>query len=114
MTTIAYRDGILAADSLCTVDDMVAGECRKITKFKKGKKQILAGGAGSKHAVENFLNWVDNGAPEEDLDKIHGDFNGFLAIKKGKKDPKIYICCRISLLFGMLMRMYSQRGLVEK
>ena len=57
MTTIAFRDGVLAADSFAT-DDACALQVRKIVRLPKGD---VAGGAGSLPEVAKALQWLAKG-----------------------------------------------------
>lgn len=57
MTTIAFKDGVLAADTLLTADGIVAGHAAKI--WRHG--MLLLGGAGSTIWTEKFRTWVDGG-----------------------------------------------------
>lgn len=56
MTTIAYRDGILAADTLISGNTR-SGHMRKIGKIGN----ILYGGCGSASLVSGFMSWVRAG-----------------------------------------------------
>lgn len=68
MTTIVYRDGILAADTLMTAGPRREGFCTKIARNDKGD---LAAGAGSATEMTAFLKWflagenLDDGYPVE-------------------------------------------------
>lgn len=57
MTTIAYRGGILAADSLTTCNGLRDGYRQKI--FRVGR--VLVGGSGSSAVCLKFRDWVANG-----------------------------------------------------
>lgn len=57
MTTVAFRDGVLAADSFAT-DDASAIQVRKIARLPKGD---VAGGAGSLPEVTQALQWLAKG-----------------------------------------------------
>lgn len=57
MTTIAYRDGVLAADTLRTSNGMRDGYQRKIHKCGR----LLIAGAGSAAVCEQFRSWVLRG-----------------------------------------------------
>jgi ATP-dependent protease HslVU (ClpYQ) peptidase subunit len=78
MTTVAYRDGILVADSQLTIGSMrVPGTVSKIGKTKAG---ILYGGAGSLADLGNFFDWVqdpDDEAPD-------GEYHGLIILPTGK------------------------------
>lgn len=57
MTTIAWRDGVLASDSLAT-DDACGVFVRKSAQLGSGD---VAGGAGNLNEVTAALNWLANG-----------------------------------------------------
>lgn len=59
MTTIAYRDGVVAADTLITANGMRAGEMAKI--MRRGR--LLVGFAGASRNFEAFRNWLSAGMP---------------------------------------------------
>lgn len=56
MTTIAYRDGIMAADSQVTVGGFNACQSRKIIKLKDGS---LLGGAGSIVSTARIMRFME-------------------------------------------------------
>lgn len=56
MTTIAYRDGVLASDSLCTVGGSVCGQYDKIADIHG----FLLGGCGAIANVCKFFDWFRN------------------------------------------------------
>lgn len=58
MTTIAYRDGVLAADTGACAGDSRLGYVQKIARDKRG---ALAGAAGYATYVSTFLAWFRNG-----------------------------------------------------
>ena len=52
MTTLAYRDGVLAADTMATVGNTkLPGRVRKVWKFKDGR---LFGGAGTMENIRSL------------------------------------------------------------
>lgn len=57
MTTIAYRDGVLAADSLGTAGGYRDGHCVKIRRIGR----LLVGGCGNGAICEQFVDWVKKG-----------------------------------------------------
>lgn len=62
MTTIAYRDGILAADTGITSGNIIApGSVVKIVVMPDGR---LAGASGDASFVSMWLRWAASGAPE--------------------------------------------------
>lgn len=67
MTVIAYRDGVLAADSAFVQEDMMWGTAEKIWRRDDG---ALIGGHGSAGYCEQFRSWAmageDGDPPESD------------------------------------------------
>lgn len=65
MTTIAYRDGVLASDSRATYDDWTQSRCIKIYRAKSKvdpvKGDVLVGTAGHSSASLLFLDWLEVG-----------------------------------------------------
>jgi ATP-dependent protease HslVU (ClpYQ) peptidase subunit len=79
MTTIAYRDGVLAADSLVTLGDTkVHGYYHKIVRID----DHLIGTAGSVAACQHFLDWLREGGDESAPPK--GDYKALVVNPKGK------------------------------
>lgn len=65
MTTIAYRDGVIAADTRMCVGDSIVGDVVKIARNSNGD---LAGAAGDASYSFAFLNWftgMESGACPE-------------------------------------------------
>jgi hypothetical protein len=58
MTTIAYRDGVMAADSGAWAGDAAHGWARKLAKGPDG---TLYGTAGNAAEATTFLDWVEGG-----------------------------------------------------
>jgi len=56
VTVIAYRKGVLAADSCVSQGNMAVGSMPKIVKTPGG---WLAGGAGLASTIRAFLKWAD-------------------------------------------------------
>ena len=69
MTTIAYKDGVLAADRSVWQDDTYVGERSKITRVHTGG---LAGAAGTASFVSAFLQWA-GGVREDCPPRGEGD-----------------------------------------
>jgi ATP-dependent HslUV protease subunit HslV len=65
MTTIAYRDGVLASDSRATYDDWTQSKCIKLYRAKSKvdpvKGDVLVGTAGHSSASLLFLDWLEVG-----------------------------------------------------
>jgi hypothetical protein len=79
LTTIAYRDGVLAADSLA---DGGSGKqvCQKLHRkqITEGRKtfDVVIGICGEVFAALTFVDWYGTGKPIPDtLLNIHSDFN---------------------------------------
>jgi len=78
MTTIAYRDGVLATDSQVTYgSSYYTGAITKIAKrefYDVGEKKVhLAAGCGDAVLVQRFLNWFNDGESGEFDLKVKGD-----------------------------------------
>jgi ATP-dependent HslUV protease subunit HslV len=86
MTVVAYRDGVLAADSLATAGHVKTGQVQKIWRFDDGR---LVGGAGGAGDMSTFVAWLLGGGrgPWECRDKE----NGFSAlVVAGNGEVAIY------------------------
>jgi ATP-dependent protease HslVU (ClpYQ) peptidase subunit len=104
MTTIAYRDGVLAADSRLTVD-YGSGARKHTTKklFRKriteGKKSydVIIATAGESSPGMVFLDWYGSGKPIPDM-FLHmgGDFTCLVLTPKGLYEYDVY--CRGELI----------------
>ena len=70
MTVIAYRDGIMAADSQVTDTgaDMVYGEIDKIVSINGW----MAGAAQSVIHTQQFFRWLRGSKTEPDWESLHG------------------------------------------
>jgi ATP-dependent protease HslVU (ClpYQ) peptidase subunit len=85
MTTIAYRDGVLAADSQCQAGGRILGETRKITRIDKvDKPEMLVAVAGNLDKCQVFKQWCETGYPRNppNLKEIseNEDFGAFVII----------------------------------
>lgn len=80
MTTVAYKAGVLAADSLVTSNGVRDGAARKIAKHKG----MLLGGAGCWSTVTKFMDWVRAGAQGECPIETGGEANGFVVMPDGR------------------------------
>ena len=91
MTTIAYRDGIMAADSRTTVDSEAGGSrhfrCEKLyaVKGKTGHAVAIVGLAGESAPGLVFLDWYRSGAKTGDARLLDGeaDFTALVLTRKG-------------------------------
>ena len=82
MTIIAYRDGVMASDSLIQANGVTSGMGRKITKTKQG---FLVGGSGSFSNISLFLDWWEDEAEDKPpLNMLKIDtMNGIVVSKDG-------------------------------
>jgi hypothetical protein len=104
MTTIAYRDGILAADSRLTVDSGSGARkhfCRKLfrKRITEGKKayDVVIATAGESSPGMVFVDWYGSGKPVPDLFlHIGGDFTCLVLTPKGLFEYDLY--CRGELI----------------
>jgi ATP-dependent protease HslVU (ClpYQ) peptidase subunit len=81
VTTICYRDGILAADSLITMGDTkVHGHMRKISRVH-GFMIGLSGGAAD---CSEFLMWCKAGGDNTDHPPPKGTYSALVVDEKGK------------------------------
>lgn len=64
MTTIAYRDGILAADSMLTGYD---ADCGSVIKIRRNRHGWLGGASGNKGSTTLFMDWFLNTPPRIDV-----------------------------------------------
>lgn len=62
MTTIAYRDGVLAADTLATREGVRSSYQPKIHKLPDGRLLAKVGNAPTANALKR---WIEAGAPED-------------------------------------------------
>lgn len=108
MTTIAYKDGVLATDSRATWDGHIKSNCIKMwrtqSKVEPVKGQVLLAGAGDLYAFLLFKDWLETGGePNLHIRMVPGndgdgnDFDAFIVHKSG-----IYACnylCRIEPIY---------------
>lgn len=78
MTAIAYRDGVMAADTLVSAGTSVTGQMIKVRKIKGW----LAGASGNAASMAQFFKWVEDGM-DADVAKVE-NFSGLLVNPKGK------------------------------
>lgn len=81
MTILAYRNGILASDSLANVRGTRISAVRKIGRDPDGAIFGATGGVADCHA---FLRWCQAGRPDDAMPKLVEDhFSGLLIEKDG-------------------------------
>lgn len=70
MTTIAYRAGIIAADSRCTWDGDAGGtsimRCTKLFRKRVGKRDVVLATAGAVYSAMTFVDWYGSGKEPPD------------------------------------------------
>lgn len=86
MTTIAYRDGVMACDSLWTYDETADSLCTKIKRLSSG---ALLGGAGDNDArfFEKMLDKIKTpaGLPSRaDILAVRCCYMGLLVLPRGR------------------------------
>jgi len=85
MTTIVFRDGVLAFDSRITADTLLFGHSIK----GKITKEFMVAAAGSMQDVQAFIDWVCLGYTEESKRKFgladrEVEVEGIVVTKKGE------------------------------
>lgn len=108
MTAIAYRDGIMAADSVgwtadCHVKVTVA------PKIKRRGDGSIFGASGNTDEIKLFCEWVITGATEGEEPSITGDFGAILVTPDGK----VWACGR-KCVFYEFFGEFIALGMPEK
>lgn len=82
MTTIAYRDGVLAADSMCSTNGTYLASVDKIHRLDDGRIVGLCGQSGVCRMVVNWLNGGEKPvlAADDNLNAIIVNPDGGLAL----------------------------------
>lgn len=78
MTTIAYRDGVMAGDSLITSDNVRCGYMRKIARRDDG---ALCGVCGSASLLRAILAWFLSGEPADGRPQITDNDACFIIVR---------------------------------
>lgn len=76
MTTIAYRDGVMAADTQCSSGNRKF----RISKIKRLKCGGLLGGSGSLAAMLKIQRWAEAGFSADDAPEFGDDGGDFEAL----------------------------------
>lgn len=74
MTTIAYRDGIVAVDRASFGGGVRMAD---VIKVRRIRDKIVVG-AGDLGSLQAFTRWVERGMPGDDQPKLGDDFEGLL------------------------------------
>lgn len=106
MTTIAYRDGILAADSQCQAGSRILGSVRKIELIDTEPVRLVAA-AGNLDKCRLFLDWQRNGGLMTDRPDLRAlsdndeDFEAFVVYQTAPDIIHTYetncIACPVSI-----------------
>lgn len=89
MTTIAYRDGVLAADTATWINDgnvRCPGRTGKLRRLSDGS---LYSGAGASAQIEEFGNWLESGCKgdkpkADDISVLHIRLDGTIVLYAGE------------------------------
>jgi len=83
MTTIAYRDGRMAADSGLIGHGTIEGSFQKIMRVEHAGNVILMGVAGFAAHASLFFDWIQDGSnPKPEIEKDDG-FDGLVVRRVG-------------------------------
>ena len=104
MTTIAYKGGIIAADSRETYQTEAGGatanRCEKLFRKRVGKRDVVIGTAGGSYAGMIFVDWYGSGKPPPevllDLD-LEEDFD-VLILDGGKVWSCNHLCRPVEIV----------------
>jgi ATP-dependent protease HslVU (ClpYQ) peptidase subunit len=89
MTTITYRDGIIAADTLVYDSGVLTGQIKKVVKANNGDSDVYIAGSGTIIAINYFISnfpkilSFDFEIPEA-FTKLESDFSLFIIDKIGQ------------------------------
>lgn len=87
MTTIAFKDGILAADSRAIIGDIFVDNDKKIHE-SKGKYYAGSGASGE---IKAFIEWKEVGVDEDDRPCVDS-LSGLLVLNKNTFSCDMYDC----------------------
>jgi len=98
MTTIAYRDGVMAADSVSVYGGR-KHQCVKLHRKTGGegrrKHDVIIGVAGELYPAMLFVDWYGTGNPVPEMLRTQGgEFVALILTPKGLFEADIY--CRIT------------------
>lgn len=80
MTTVVYRDGVLASDTLVSDGNCYVADTNKIYRVRGH----LVGGCGSLGAVLRFCEWFKAGADEGNRPRVDDDFDTITIAPNGR------------------------------
>lgn len=81
MTTICFKDGVLASDSALYDNGLIIGYVEKAWKLPDG---TVIAGAGRAQDTAAFRRWVENGRPEAARPALDDSFEGVLISAAGR------------------------------
>lgn len=93
MTTLAFRDGVLAADTMTTEGGVFVGTVTKIAQSlpRVDGTILVAGGCGEHALVERFLRWFRDNRPEDIEEPLMLALKGHPSMKEGEKEAWGYV-----------------------
>lgn len=107
MTTIAYRDGVLASDTLGTANNVRECEFRKIAKVNGW----LVGIAGTLHVANSIMRWLktNGGKLERPPESVvgEGDRGNVNAIFVNQKSGAVYLMDSCGEPYKVKVRFYA-------
>lgn len=74
MTTISFKDGIMAADSACSEDDTNLGRIKKVYRIGK----CIIGMCGETSSFQGFADWFRDGADDAETFPWSGDWSALV------------------------------------
>jgi len=98
MTTIAYRDGVIAADTQETWEDGSFTPCVKLYRMPKSVAEVgghIVGLAGGSYAGELFLEWYQVGDWDNPPDLVNLDLEEDFEAIIVKPDGSLWSCNRL-------------------
>lgn len=104
MTTIAYREGVVAADSRETWEGEAAGttvaRCAKLFRKKVGRRDVVLATAGATYSGMLFVDWYGSGKepPSALLDLDSEEDFDVLILDRGKVSLTNHLCRPIEVL----------------
>lgn len=84
MTTIAFRNGVMASDTMLSGDNLVRGKSEKILRTPSAGHLVALCGAST--MVLPFAVWIELGEPQDALPRLPPDseFAAFVAYADGR------------------------------